>query len=211
MRNVVLQEFVSLDGLAAGLNNSVDFIPGATAGDPSFGQRQMSFIDTIDAILLGRVTYEMFAGFWPNVTSGDDKPFADKLNSIPKVVFSRTLDSAPWGKFEPAQRIGVPKPLFPPAPPLRPSPPRGDRGLRAPEALQLGAKAPGAGNQGFPRGEIRGTLYVRVGTDRRGSVSTRPGVYCACLTDPARGRGYTFRPGLSLELAATHRSTRRLR
>ena len=40
-------------------------------------------------------------------------------------------------------RIGVPKPLFPPAPPpLRPSPPLGDRGPRAPEAL-LGAKAPG--------------------------------------------------------------------
>ena len=43
------------------------------------------------------------------------------------------------------ERIGVPKPLFPPAPPpLRPSPPLGDRGPRAPEALLLGAKAPGS-------------------------------------------------------------------
>jgi hypothetical protein len=49
------------------------------------------------------------------------------------------------------ERIGVPKPLFPPAPPpLRPSPPLGDRGPRAPEALLLGAKAPGGG--GGPRG-----------------------------------------------------------
>ena len=57
----------------------------------------MEFLDSIDTILLGRVTYEMFAGHWPKVTSGADKPFADKLNAIPKVVFSRTLDRAPWG------------------------------------------------------------------------------------------------------------------
>jgi dihydrofolate reductase len=102
---VILQEFVSLDGMVAGPNKSVDFIPRATAGDPSFEKRQMSFMDSIDAILLGKVTYEMFAGYWPNLTSGEDKPFADKLNAIPKIVFSRTLDRAPWGKFHPARIV----------------------------------------------------------------------------------------------------------
>lgn len=86
MRNVILQEFVSLDGLAAGPNDSVDFIPAATRGDRSFGQQQFSLIDSIDTILLGRVTYRMFAEYWPKVTEGDDKPFADKLNAIPKIV-----------------------------------------------------------------------------------------------------------------------------
>jgi hypothetical protein len=33
-------------------------------------------------------------------------------------------------------------------------------------------------NQGPPWGEIRGTLFVSVGTDRRSSASKRPGVYC---------------------------------
>jgi dihydrofolate reductase len=99
MRKVILQEFVSLDGLAAGPNDSVDFIPASTAGDQSFARSQMAFIDSIDAMLLGRVTYEMFAGYWPNVTSGDDKPFADKLNAMPKIVFSRTLKKAPWGTW----------------------------------------------------------------------------------------------------------------
>ena len=99
MRNVILQEFVSLDGLAAGPNDSVDFVPASTAGDRSFGRRQMEFIDSIDTMLLGRVTYEMFAGYWPNVASGDDKPFADRLNAIPKIVFSKTLDRAPWGDW----------------------------------------------------------------------------------------------------------------
>jgi dihydrofolate reductase len=102
MRNVILQEFVTLDGFAAASDGSVDFVPAATTGDQSFGQRQMEFMESIDAILLGRVTYTMFAGYWPNVTSGDDRPFADKINAIPKAVFSKTLGSAPWGRFDPA-------------------------------------------------------------------------------------------------------------
>src|SRR4030095_7108300 len=62
----------------------------------------MALLDTIDTILLGRVTYQMFAGYFPLVTEGDDKPFADKLNGIPKIVFSQTLAQAPWGKWDDA-------------------------------------------------------------------------------------------------------------
>ena len=100
MRNVILQEFVSVDGQATGRNGSVDFIPQSTNGDQSFGRRQIQFMESIDNILLGRVTYQMFAQYWPGVTSGEDKPFADRINSTPKVVFSRTLGHAPWGSFE---------------------------------------------------------------------------------------------------------------
>jgi dihydrofolate reductase len=102
MRTVILQEFVSIDGMAAGHDGSVNFVPAATAGDQSFGRRQLAFIDSVDTIVLGRVTYEMFAKHWPNVTSGDDKPFAEKLNALPKIVFSRTLERAPWGAFDEA-------------------------------------------------------------------------------------------------------------
>ena len=105
MRKVILQEFVTLDGLAAGPNDSVDFVPASTRGDRTFGREQLAFIDTIDTILLGRVTYQMFAGYWPQVTEGDDKPFADKLNAIPKVVFSKTLDRAPWGTWNDARIV----------------------------------------------------------------------------------------------------------
>jgi len=102
MRKVILQEFVSLDGRAAGANDSVDFIPAATKGDLTFGQGQMALLDTIDTILLGRVTYKMFASYFPLVTEGDDKAFADKLNAIPKIVFSQTLTQAPWGTWDDA-------------------------------------------------------------------------------------------------------------
>jgi class 3 adenylate cyclase len=46
------------------------------------------------AILLGRVTYEIFAAFWP--TAPRDEGFADRMNDIPKYVVSKTLDNPSW-------------------------------------------------------------------------------------------------------------------
>ena len=105
MRKVILQEFISLDSLAAGPDDSVDFVPASTRGDKSFGEQQLKLMDSVDTILLGRVTYQMFAQHWPNVKEGDDKLFADKLNSIPKIVFSKTIQSAPWGDWEEAKIV----------------------------------------------------------------------------------------------------------
>ena len=104
MRNVILQEFVSIDGLAAGPNGSVDFIPAATRDDSSLDRHQLQLTKSIDLILLGRVTYEMFTGYWPNQTTKDD-PAADVLNQTPKLVFSRTLKRAPWGKYAEAKVV----------------------------------------------------------------------------------------------------------
>jgi dihydrofolate reductase len=102
MRKLILQEFVSLDGRASGPKNSVDFVPAATKGDQRFGQEQLALMDTIDTILLGRVTYSMFADYWPKA-KGDEKEFADKMGATPKVVFSRTIDRAPWGAWPECQ------------------------------------------------------------------------------------------------------------
>jgi dihydrofolate reductase len=49
----------------------------------------------------------MFAQYWPNVNAGDDKVFADRLNAIPKVVFSNSLERAPWGGFQPARVVNT--------------------------------------------------------------------------------------------------------
>lgn len=89
MRKLILQEFVTLDGLAAGPNDGVDFVPHATEGDRSFGLEPLRLIDAIDTILLGRVTYRMFSEYRPKVTDGEQKAFADKLNATPKIVFSK--------------------------------------------------------------------------------------------------------------------------
>jgi dihydrofolate reductase len=106
VRKVVLQEFVSVDGMAAGPNDSVDFIPASTQGDASFGREQSVLIDAVDTLLLGRATYQMFAGYWPNVTEGPEKDFADKFNALSKVVFSKSLERAQWGQW-PAGRVAT--------------------------------------------------------------------------------------------------------
>ena len=46
-------------------------------------------------MLLGRVTYQEFAAYWPGVSS-EDEPFATHMNNTPKYVVSKTLDKAEW-------------------------------------------------------------------------------------------------------------------
>src|SRR4051812_5136021 len=97
MRKVVLQEIVSLDGYAAGPNGDVGFIPASTRGDRRWGAEQTKLFESIDTLLLGRGTYQIFSQIWPTRTEGEEKAFADMFNAVPKIVFSKTLDRAPWG------------------------------------------------------------------------------------------------------------------
>src|SRR5262249_26918102 len=58
-------------------------------------------VNSADTLLLGRVTYESFAGSWPHVpdnptASEGEKAYARTLNAMRKVVFSRTLERADW-------------------------------------------------------------------------------------------------------------------
>jgi len=108
MRKVVVQQFVTLDGFAAGPNGELDFVTesGASA-DPTGGpfvEKQLAFIESLDTILLGAVTYRGFAEYWPEQTT-ETQAIADVLNATPKVVFSSTLESAPWGTWEPARLV----------------------------------------------------------------------------------------------------------
>jgi dihydrofolate reductase len=104
MGRVILQEFVTVDGFAAGPEGSTEFISRTTDSDPRIDQDLLKFIGTIDMILLGADTYRMFAGFWPEATT-DAEIVADALNATPKVVFSRTLERAPWGRWDEARVV----------------------------------------------------------------------------------------------------------
>ena len=61
-------------------------------------------LESVDAIVLGANTYRMFADFWP-LPASDDEILAPRINELPKIVFSRRLESAPWGDFDPAMVI----------------------------------------------------------------------------------------------------------
>jgi len=83
VRKLFFQMVVSLDGYTEGPNHELDW----HVVDEDFLAYVTEMLGSIDATLLGRVTYEMFAAFWPTATSGE----ARAMNELPKVVFSRTL------------------------------------------------------------------------------------------------------------------------
>jgi dihydrofolate reductase len=95
MRRLIVSEFVTLDGVME-----------APGGEPSHahtgwvrgyqGEEQIAykFKEVLDAgvLLVGRVTYESFAGAWP----GYRGEFAERMNAMPKVVVSSTLTDPAW-------------------------------------------------------------------------------------------------------------------
>ncbi|ALO13511.1 Riboflavin biosynthesis protein RibD [Streptomyces venezuelae] len=87
MRKVVSGLFVSLDGVAQSPDQ------WQFAFDEEMGAALAGTLETCDTILLGRVTFTEWAGYWPTVTSGEDAGFAQWINESPKYVVSSTLDS----------------------------------------------------------------------------------------------------------------------
>jgi dihydrofolate reductase len=85
LRKVVSGLFISLDGVVESPDQ------WQFAFDEEMGAALTRTLETTDAILLGRVTYTEWAGYWPTVTSGEDAGFADWINNSPKYVASTTL------------------------------------------------------------------------------------------------------------------------
>jgi dihydrofolate reductase len=105
MRKLIVEEWVSLDGYVADKNGSLDFFTNLTQEQNTYSDRdQLRFLESVDTILLGRKTYELFVAFWPTATI-DKEIIADKLNETKKIVFTNTLQQAPWGKWEEADII----------------------------------------------------------------------------------------------------------
>jgi dihydrofolate reductase len=67
----------------------------APYADDDFGAFMAARFANADAFLLGRKTYQIFAGYWPRVTDPDD-PIAAPLNRLPKYVVSSTLTAPGW-------------------------------------------------------------------------------------------------------------------
>jgi dihydrofolate reductase len=90
MRKVIVQISVSLDGYVAPVNGAPDH--RALPEDPALKQIKLDWLREVGTHAMGRVTYNEMATHWP--TSTDD--YAAPMNELPKVVFSKTLESAGW-------------------------------------------------------------------------------------------------------------------
>ena len=105
MRKLILKEWMSLDGYVTDKNHQLNFFTDLTPEQNTYSDNdQLKFMETIDTILLGRKTYELFVDFWPTATT-DKEVIADKLNETKKVVFPNTLTNAPWGQWTEAEII----------------------------------------------------------------------------------------------------------
>jgi dihydrofolate reductase len=91
MRKIIVSNMVSLDGFISGPNGELDWF----VWDKELERYTLEMMGTVDTILLGRVTYEMMASYWPTDTAND--PYIkERMNNLPKIVFSRTLEKVDW-------------------------------------------------------------------------------------------------------------------
>jgi dihydrofolate reductase len=91
MRDLVITENMSIDGVIAPMDGWFD--PGAQDADLSAVVAEHR--DAADAVVLGRVTYEEFAAYWPHQTD-DTTGISAYLDRVAKYVFSHSLERAGW-------------------------------------------------------------------------------------------------------------------
>lgn len=99
MRKIKLQMQLSLDGFVCGPNGAMDWM--VWNWDDALKNYTAALTNSVDTVLLGRATGEGMAVYWPTVASNpesseEDRWMAERLNSWPKVIFSKTVTSVDW-------------------------------------------------------------------------------------------------------------------
>jgi len=93
MRKLILFNMVTLDGFFEGPNHEIDW----HNVDEEFNDFAIEQINRVDVLLFGRMTYEGMASYWPTPAAISDDPIvAKKMNTMPKIVFSKTLEKVEW-------------------------------------------------------------------------------------------------------------------
>jgi len=93
MRKVIIFNMVTLDGFIAGADGNIDW----HRVDDEFNDFAIEQLNEAGGLIFGRLTYELMVGYWPTSVAIETDPIiAEKMNSIPKFVFSRTLNKTEW-------------------------------------------------------------------------------------------------------------------
>jgi dihydrofolate reductase len=100
MRKLIVQQWVTVDNIAAEEDGGLSFVAGEPFDDnakSAFKDSVMGFIDSVDTMILGANTYNQSKGYWPY--ADEQGKYGQKLNNLTKFVASSKLDDAPWGDF----------------------------------------------------------------------------------------------------------------
>jgi len=89
MRRLIVSNVMSLDGYFESKDKKLDWF----VVDEEFLAYAAEMLRSVDTIVFGRATYEHMAAYWPSAPKDE---IAEAMNSLPKIVFSRTLDQAEW-------------------------------------------------------------------------------------------------------------------
>lgn len=89
--------WITLDGLVAGLDDSMDWL----RVDDQMMEYEQALVDNASTLLLGRITFSDFAGYWPDVAMDDSsdqrqRAYALRLNELEKVVISEVDSITRW-------------------------------------------------------------------------------------------------------------------
>ena len=90
MRRLIATLFTSVDGYASGRDpDDMDWVIDHQG--PETNELNTEALRSIDLMVMGRVTYDIFAEYWPTASPEAEGDFTDLMNRTPKVVFSSTL------------------------------------------------------------------------------------------------------------------------
>ncbi|MGD0726495.1 MAG: dihydrofolate reductase family protein [Spirochaetia bacterium] len=94
MRKLIVFNSISVDGYFVDMTGDMSW---AHNKDPEFDAFVEGNASAGGELLFGRITYELMASYWPTPLAMENDPVVAKgMNSLPKVVFSRTMDKASW-------------------------------------------------------------------------------------------------------------------
>lgn len=93
VRKLIFQMMISVDGFIEGPNRELDW----HVVDEEFINYAVNLLNSADAIIFGRVTYQTMAAYWPTPAAMANYPLiAERMNNLPKFVFSPTLEKVEW-------------------------------------------------------------------------------------------------------------------
>ncbi len=93
MGKLIVFNMMTLDGFFEGENHSIDW----HTVDGEFNVFAIRQLDEAGMLIFGKTTYELMAGYWNTEAALQDDPkVAERMNRLPKIVFSESLDRADW-------------------------------------------------------------------------------------------------------------------